>query len=117
MAQSKKGPAKRSANMPRPDGELRQSQMITTYGPGALVDLVDDAILIPGLEYWSYKGASGYELQEDRLALNLRNRGLKTLSMVAPFRAPPASDASMLSSRSSVGRPAPKVSGRPATRS
>lgn len=93
MARSKKSPAKRSGNMPRPDGELRQSQMITTYGPGALVDLIDDAILIPGLEYWSYKGASGYELQEDRLAKNLRNRDprLKNLSMVAPFRAPPTS--------------------------
>ncbi len=73
---------------PRPDGELRQSQMITTYGPGALVDLVADAVLIPGLEHWHYKGASGYGIEHDRLAQNLRKRGLK-LSKGLPFRAPP----------------------------
>lgn len=94
MARSKKTSAKRSGSAPRPEGELRQSQMITTYGPGALVDLVDDAILVPGLDYWSYVGASGYELQEDRLATNLRRRLLSTgvsLSTIAPFRAPPVS--------------------------
>ena len=80
--------AKRKTGQPRPDGELRQSQMITTYGPGSLVDLVNDAILVPGLEYWSYKGASGYEVHEPRLADNLRRRGLK-LSRVMPFRSPP----------------------------
>lgn len=79
---------KGGGGQPRPDGELRQSQMITTYGPGSLVDLVHDAILIPGLEYWSYKDAAGYEVQEPRLAENLRRRGLK-LSRVMPFRTPP----------------------------
>ena len=73
---------------PRPDGELRQSQMITTYGPGALVDLVADAVLIPGLEHWHYKGASGYGIEHHRLAQNLRQRGIK-LSAGMPFRAPP----------------------------
>ena len=72
----------------RPDGELRQSQTITTYGPGSLVDLVEDAILIPGLEYWSYKGAAGYEVEAHDLARNLRNRGL-ALSEAIPFRTPP----------------------------
>lgn len=81
-------PKKRKAGMPRPDGELRQSQMITTYGPGSLVDLVADAILIPGLEYWKYTGAAGYEVHEPRLAENLRRRGLK-LSRVTPFKSPP----------------------------
>lgn len=80
--------AKPRGGKPRPDGELRQSQMITTYGPGSLVDLVNDAILVPGLEYWWYKGAAGYEVHEPRLAENLRRRGLK-LSRVNPFRSPP----------------------------
>lgn len=53
--------SKTAGGKPRPDGELRQSQMITTCGPGALVDLVNDAILIPGLDYWSDKGASRYD--------------------------------------------------------
>ncbi len=73
---------------PRPDGELRQSQMITTFGPGSLVDLVSDAVLIPGLEYWHYTGAAGYEIHEPRLAENLRLRGLR-LSRTNPFRSPP----------------------------
>jgi len=81
-------PTKSSSGTPRPDGELRQSQMITTYGPGALVDLVGDAILIPGLEYWSYKGAAGYEVAAPELARSLRRRGFK-LSSTMPFRAPP----------------------------
>lgn len=81
-------PTKSSSGKPRPDGELRQSQMITTYGPGALVDLVGDAILIPGLEYWSYSGAAGYEVSAPELARSLRRRGLK-LSSTTPFRTPP----------------------------
>ena len=79
---------KPSSVKPRPDGELRQSQMITTYGPGALVDLVGDAILIPGLEYWSYRGAAGYEVAAPELARSLRRRGFR-LSTTMPFRTPP----------------------------
>jgi hypothetical protein len=81
-------PTKPSSGKPRPDGELRQSQMITTYGPGALVDLINDAILIPGLEYWSYRGATGYEVAAPELARSLKKRGFK-LSATAPFRTPP----------------------------
>lgn len=92
MASPKRSSSKRNAPALRPDGELRQSQMITTYGPGSLVDLVNDAILVPGLEYWSYSGAAGYTLHEERLAENLRRRlqGV-TLSPLAPFRSPPVS--------------------------
>lgn len=79
---------KKSGGGPRPDGELRRSQMVTTYGPGAMVDLVHDAVLIPGLEQWRYTGAAGYRISEDRLAANLRHRGLE-LSRSEPFRSPP----------------------------
>ena len=37
----------------RPPGRLRQSQVITTFGPGALVDLPNYSVLIGGLEQWS----------------------------------------------------------------
>lgn len=83
-----KGHGKGRGGAPRPDGELRQSQMITTFGPGSLVDLVGDAVLIPGLEHWHYTGAGGYEIHEPRLAENLRRRGLR-LSRTNPFRSPP----------------------------
>jgi hypothetical protein len=33
-------------------GEIRQSQLITTYGPGAMVDLPKQSVVIGGLESW-----------------------------------------------------------------
>ena len=37
-----------------PDGRIRLSQLVTTFGPGAMVDLVDHAVLVGGLDYWRY---------------------------------------------------------------
>ena len=34
------------------DGQLRQSQVITTYGPGALIDLPKHAAIMGGLDTW-----------------------------------------------------------------
>ena len=36
----------------RPQGQIRQSQIITTFGPGAMVDLPDHSVIIGGLELW-----------------------------------------------------------------
>ena len=33
-------------------GKLRQNQVITTYGPGALIDLPRDAAIVGGLDDW-----------------------------------------------------------------
>src|SRR5262245_7088365 len=49
---------------PGPDGQIRQSQMVTTYGPGSMVDLIDRAVVIGGLEHWSY-GSVGYTALDD----------------------------------------------------
>jgi len=35
-----------------PAGEIRQSQLLTTFGPGSMVDLPDDSVVISGLNYW-----------------------------------------------------------------
>ncbi len=35
-----------------PDGEIRQSQLLTTFGPGSMVDLPDRSVVIGGLNYW-----------------------------------------------------------------
>jgi hypothetical protein len=35
---------------------LRQSQVITTFGPGALVDLPNYSVLVAGLDHWSSAG-------------------------------------------------------------
>lgn len=34
------------------DGQIRRSQVITTYGPGALIDLPDGAAIVGGLNTW-----------------------------------------------------------------
>ena len=36
----------------RPQGQIRQSQIITTFGPGAMVDLPDHSVIVGGLELW-----------------------------------------------------------------
>lgn len=48
----------------RPDGQIRQSQMVTTFGPGSMVDLVDRAVVVGGLEHWGY-GREGYRSLDD----------------------------------------------------
>jgi hypothetical protein len=48
----------------RPDGQIRQSQMVTTFGPGSMVDLVDRAVVIGGLEHWGF-GTQGFRSLDD----------------------------------------------------
>ena len=65
----------------RPEGNIRHSQVITTYGPGALVDFVDDAAIIAGLSWW----AKGAEIVEDRLvAMLARQDGYERVKLFSP---------------------------------
>jgi hypothetical protein len=57
------------ARQPRPQGQIRQSQIITTFGPGAMVDLPKYAVVIGGLEHW---GGRGPEIFEERLVDKIR---------------------------------------------
>ena len=34
----------------RPAGQIRQNQVVTTFGPGAMVDLTDHSVIIAGLD-------------------------------------------------------------------
>src|SRR5207249_11663303 len=52
----------------RPHGQIRQSQLITTFGPGAMLDLPNYSVLVAGLEYWF---PLGEEIAEPRLAEKL----------------------------------------------
>lgn len=52
----------------QPHGELRQSQVVMTFGPGAMLDLPNHSVLIAGLDSWS-KG--GDEIIEPRLTEKL----------------------------------------------
>lgn len=59
------------------EGALRQSQVITTYGPGSLVDLPDRSVIVGGLEFWTggYPGEPGQQLHpipEERLVAKLK---------------------------------------------
>jgi hypothetical protein len=47
-----------------PDGEIRQSQLLTTFGPGSMVDLPEHSVVIAGLPYWKGDQQS---IREDRL--------------------------------------------------
>jgi hypothetical protein len=81
----------------KPGGEIRRSQALSTNGPGALIDLIDQAVLVGGLDFWRYDPSKGYNtIQEprlrDALAERLRAAG-RTLNSEEAFREPPAGDA------------------------
>ena len=62
--------------------KIRQSQIVSTYGPGALVDLPDYAVLVAGLEHWA---GDAQLVSEPRLVANLRRRlGLPFLELRSP---------------------------------
>ena len=48
-------------------GEVRPNQMITTFGPGAIIDALNDSITILDLDYWSQENIGG-EIKDTRLA-------------------------------------------------
>lgn len=73
----------------RPEGSLRHSQVISTFGPGALIDLVEDAAIVAGLAWW----AQGTQIVEDRLrAMLARNPEYARVT----FHTPPPSSSGAL---------------------
>ena len=72
--------AKRKAT--RPHGQIRQSQLITTFGPGSMMDLPDHSVLIGGLDHWS---GDKEEIVEPRLLDKLKQAmGVNELKMHSP---------------------------------
>src|SRR5437660_12289209 len=70
----------------KPQGELRQSQVVMTFGPGSMVDLPKHSVLIAGLDYWS---GGGPEIFEVRLAAKAaRLLDLPSVRLITP----PAAD-------------------------
>lgn len=71
----------------RAHSQIRQGQMLSIAGPGAMVDLPDHAVIIGGLDFWQGTGA---QIFEERLTNVLqRVLGLNDLKLFAP---PPASE-------------------------
>ncbi len=52
----------------RPHGQVRQSQVITTFGPGSMIDLPNYSVIVGGLETW--EGVRD-EIHEPRLVEKL----------------------------------------------
>lgn len=80
----------RRADHPEPDGKVRQSQALTNYGPGAMVDLLHDAVLVGGLEFWGGKSFAR-RFDEPRLRQRLQ-RQFPHLRDEKPFVMPPDGD-------------------------
>jgi hypothetical protein len=69
----------------RAHGQIRQGQIITTYGPGALIDLPKHSAIVGGLDTWP-KPAKLVEIVEPRLA---RKLGIMTGVASPRLYAPP----------------------------
>lgn len=67
----------------RPPGQIRQSQVVTTFGPGAMVDLPEHAVIIGGLDHWT--GWREHPIEEERLAEKVKRLlGLASVGFYAP---------------------------------
>jgi hypothetical protein len=76
-----------------PDGEIRQSQVISTFGPGAMVDLPDHSVIIGGLEHWDFPRGERVRITEPRLEESVSELlGRAEIALIAP---PAASDDAM----------------------
>lgn len=68
-------------------GEIRQSQLVTTFDPGSMIDLPKYSVLIGGLNFWSPGGES---IPEPRLSQKLaRVLGVPSVELKSP---PPVDD-------------------------
>ena len=50
------------------------SQLLLTYGPGAMLDLPENAVVVAGLQDWRYEGSSWRPVEEERLVALLRQQ-------------------------------------------
>jgi Domain of unknown function (DUF1998) len=54
--------------------QLRASQILTTFGPGSLMDLPDTSAIVGGLDHWLYSGNQRPTIDEARLVAKIRAR-------------------------------------------
>ena len=66
----------------KPHGQVRRSQLLTTFGPGALIDLPKHSVLVGGLDDWR---GNGTLLDEPRLLEKIR----RFLPDIHELREPP----------------------------
>jgi hypothetical protein len=71
----------------RPHGQVRHSQVVTTFGPGSLLDLPRHSVIVAGLDFWT---AASEEIHEPRLIEKIKRLlSLPTLKLFSP---PPDSE-------------------------
>lgn len=61
-----------------PKNLQRQSQIITTFGPGAMLDLPTRSVLVRGLEHWDMREKAFKPISEARLATKLQKELIKS---------------------------------------
>jgi len=74
--------------MPKAHGQIRKSQIVTTFGPGALLDLPNHSVIIGGLDTWKWESTDTRDrkmISEGRLASKLRGElGLGSIDFFEP---------------------------------
>ncbi len=89
-----------------PQGKIRLSQLVTTFGPGAMVDLIDHAVLVGGIDFWRFDPAKAPPaLDEPRLREQIAPR-IKSLGIELAkdncFRTGPPGDDSAATYKSGI---------------
>ncbi len=70
--------------------EIRSSQLLTTFGPGAMMDLPEGSVIVGGLDNWRFSPGVTLLVEEPRLVAKLRARLEKpTLVLKSP---PPSTE-------------------------
>src|SRR3984893_1860702 len=74
----------------------RLSQLISTFGPGAMIDLPTRSVIVGGLELCEMRGDAFTTSPEPRLALRLeqllKDQGRLHQSKILTLRPPPVAD-------------------------
>ena len=66
----------------RPQGQVRQGQLISTFGPGAMTDLPNSSVLVSGLDFWL---GDRDVINEPRLSAKVANLlGVPTIQLETP---------------------------------
>jgi hypothetical protein len=80
-----------------PEGKIRLGQVVMTFGPGAMVDLIDHAVLVGGTDFWRYdkfkdQGFIDEARLRDTVIAKVGPKLGIDLSINRAFRLPPAGD-------------------------
>jgi hypothetical protein len=74
----------------------RLSQVVSTFGPGAMIDLPTRSVVVGGLDLWEMRGDAFTTIPEPRLTLQLeqllKDQGRLEQSKSLSLRTPPVSD-------------------------